>query len=114
MHRDALNGTKGCRLQELEIETPIDGNQRSANAQGLCRAAFASCSPAQGEADQGPDAVRGRPSFVCLFYHFAALFYMQVREMVNNNRLWHGLAGARDLKKPTWVVYELLRQIGVR
>ncbi len=41
-------------------------------------------------------------------------FNQKIRELVRTNKLWHGLSGSRELKKPTWVVYELLRQIGVR
>tara|TARA_Y100000389_G_scaffold192692_1_gene220463 strand:+ start:257 stop:1231 length:975 start_codon:yes stop_codon:yes gene_type:complete len=41
-------------------------------------------------------------------------FNNEIRELVKTNKLWHGLSGSRELKKPTWVVYELLRQIGVR
>jgi hypothetical protein len=41
-------------------------------------------------------------------------FNNKIRELVKTNKLWHGLSGCRELKKPTWVVYELLRQIGVR
>jgi len=41
-------------------------------------------------------------------------FNLFIRKMVQENKLWHGLGGARSLKKPTWVIYELLRQIGVR
>jgi hypothetical protein len=44
-------------------------------------------------------------------------FNREIREIVSADRLWHGLKGngcTGDLKKPTWVVYELLRQIGVR
>jgi hypothetical protein len=41
-------------------------------------------------------------------------FNNELRELVKTNKLWHGLSGSRELKKPTWVVYELLRQIGVR
>jgi hypothetical protein len=40
-------------------------------------------------------------------------FNNEIRELVKTKRLWHGLSGSRELKKPTWVVYELLRQIGV-
>ena len=40
-------------------------------------------------------------------------FNKKVRELVDN-KLWLGLSGSRDLKKPTWVVYTLLKQIGVR
>ena len=39
-------------------------------------------------------------------------FNLKVREFVNNNKIWHGISRNRDLKKPTWVVYELLRQVG--
>jgi len=41
-------------------------------------------------------------------------FNNEIRELVKTNKLWHGLSGSRELKRPTWVVYELLRQIGVR
>lgn len=41
-------------------------------------------------------------------------FNNEIRKLVKTNKLWHGLSGSRELKKPTWVVYELLRQIGVR
>ena len=41
-------------------------------------------------------------------------FNNEIRELVKTNKIWHGLSGSRELKKPTWVVYELLRQIGVR
>ena len=41
-------------------------------------------------------------------------FNNKVRELVNTNELWHGLSGSRDLKKPTWIVYTLLKQIWVR
>jgi hypothetical protein len=40
-------------------------------------------------------------------------FNNEIRELVKTNKLWHGLSGCRELKKPTLVVYELLRQIGV-
>ena len=40
-------------------------------------------------------------------------FNNAVRKLVDN-KLWGGLSASRDLKKPTWVVYTLLKQIGVR
>ena len=41
-------------------------------------------------------------------------FNQEIRRIVATEKLWHGCNGTRELKKPTWVVYELLRQIGVR
>ena len=41
-------------------------------------------------------------------------FNTRIRDLVSESKIWHGLTGNRDLKKPTWVVYELLRQVGVR
>ena len=41
-------------------------------------------------------------------------FNIKIRVLVSESKIWHGLTGNRDLKKPTWVVYELLRQVGVR
>jgi len=41
-------------------------------------------------------------------------FNNEIRELIKTSKLWHGLSGSRELKKPTWVVYELLREIGVR
>lgn len=41
-------------------------------------------------------------------------FNNKIRELVKTGNIWHGLNGRRELKNPTWVVYELLRQIGVR
>jgi hypothetical protein len=42
-------------------------------------------------------------------------FYHKICELVKGNVLWRGLnrSTAKELNKPTWVVYELLRQIGV-
>jgi hypothetical protein len=40
-------------------------------------------------------------------------FYQRICALVDASRLWHGLNSSAKLKKPTWVVYELLRQIGV-
>ena len=41
-------------------------------------------------------------------------FYQRICELVDGS-LWHALhPSVKPLKKPTWVVYELLRQIGVR
>jgi hypothetical protein len=41
-------------------------------------------------------------------------FNLQLRELIKTNNTWHVLGAPRELKNPTWVVYELLRQIGVR
>ena len=41
-------------------------------------------------------------------------FYQRICELVDGS-LWHALhPSVKPLKKPTWVVYELLRQIGIR
>ena len=42
-------------------------------------------------------------------------FYHKIHELVKSNVLWRGLnrSTGEELKSPRWVVYELLRQIGV-
>ena len=65
-----------------------------------------------------PDPNNARSNCVLGFKHLKVKqpeFYHKIHELVKSNVLWRGLnrSTGEELKSPRWVVYELMRQIGV-